>query len=280
VGGGVVPLLGQEAGQVELITGLTIIGANSGEISLFCRSEVTRLLSQGAEGIMHRANSGSCLRAMRLGITAGVEEFGAPQVERGRGGPLTFVFVNFSPQHVPMKSFLFTLLSLLVLPCSIYGQSDQVMIRLVDPLDEPEFYCIDVPGYGRNVKLEAPLMAHTLKRFGSADEMWIMNYPGEGQIYAKAYERCIEVASTTSGAQLRLKKPSDSPRQRFELTDKGTLVLAAHPELGVAVAAGKGTKAGGPSHLRRDINLKKLSEIDQALATWKLVSSAATWPEN
>ena len=179
-----------------------------------------------------------------------------------------------------MKSYLLLLLSLLVLPCIIYGQTDEVMIRLVDPLDEPEFYCIDIPGYGRNVQLEAPLMAHTLKRFGAADEMWIMNYPSEGQIYAKAYERCIEVVSANAGAQLRLRKPSDSSLQRFELTEKGSLVLSAHPELGVAVAAGKGTQAGGPSHLRRDMSLQKLSETEQALATWKLVTSAATWPNN
>ena len=123
-------------------------------------------------------------------------------------------------------------------------------------------------------------MAHTLKRFGSADEMWVMNYPAEGQIYAPEYERCIEVESATSGAKIRLKKPSDSPLQRFELTDKGTLVLKAHPELGFAVAVGEGTKAGGRSHLRRDMNLKKLSETDKKLSAWKLVTSADTWPEN
>lgn len=54
------------------------------------------------------------------------------------------------------------------------------------------------------------------------------------------------------------------------------LVLTAHPELGVAVAAGKGAPAGGRSHLRRDMNLKKLSEVDQALVTWKLITSADT----
>lgn len=179
-----------------------------------------------------------------------------------------------------MKSLLFRFLSLLVLPCVMFAQSDPVMIRLVDPLDEPEFYCIDVPGYGRNVKLEAPLMAHTLKRFGSADEMWVLNYPSEGQIYSPEYELCIEVTSASSGAELLLRKPSDSLLQRFNLTDNRTLVIVGHPELGVAVAAGKGTKAGGPSHLRRDMNLKKLSEVDPALATWKLVTSADTWPEN
>ena len=179
-----------------------------------------------------------------------------------------------------MKSPLFRLLSLLVLPWAVYGQSDPVMIRLVNPLDEPEFYCIDIPGFGNNVRLDAPLMAHTLKRFGAADEMWVMNYPAEGQIYSPEYDLCIEVARAATGAQILLKKPSDSPLQRFELTAKGTLILKSHPEFGFAVAAGEGTKAGGRSHLRRDMDLQKLSETNSALTAWKLVTSAASWPGN
>ncbi|GAB5558502.1 MAG: hypothetical protein SynsKO_01490 [Synoicihabitans sp.] len=179
-----------------------------------------------------------------------------------------------------MKMLWFRLLLLLAFPCALAAQSAEIMIRLVDPLDEPEFYCIDIPGYGRNVQLEAPLMAHTLKRFGAADEMWVMDYPSKGQIYSKEYELCIEVESASSGAKLRLKKPSDSPLQRFDLTKNGTLVLQDHPELGLAVAAGEGTKAGGRSHLRRDLSLQSLKTTDPKLATWKLVTSAATWPEN
>ena len=79
------------------------------------------------------------------------------------------------------------------------------MIRLADPLDEPEFYCVDIPGFRQNVQLKAPLMAHTLKRFGSADEMWNMDYPSEGQIYASECGLCIEAASFEPGAVLMLR---------------------------------------------------------------------------
>lgn len=153
------------------------------------------------------------------------------------------------------------------------------MIRLVDPLDEPEFYCVDIPGFRQNVRLEAPLMAHTLKRFGSGDEMWTMDYPNEGQIFATEYGLCIEAASTVPGAALLLKEPSDSPLQRFRFNKDGTITLADHPSLGFAVAEGKGSKAGGPSHLRRDMSLKTINETDATLTRWKLVKSAASWPE-
>ena len=173
-------------------------------------------------------------------------------------------------------SLFFSLFPLI--PLAIYGESSPVMIRLVDPLDEPEFYCVDIPGFRQNVQLKAPLMAHTLKRFGSADEMWTMDYPNKGQIYASVYSLCIEATSAESGATLILKEPSDSPLQRFAFTDEGFIVLKSHSKLGFAVAPGKGDKAGGPSHLRRDMSLTDIEKIDTSLKTWKLVTSADSWP--
>ena len=169
-------------------------------------------------------------------------------------------------------------LSLLITP-AIYGEPSPVMIRLVDPLDEPEFYCVDIPGFRQNVQLKAPLMAHTLKRFGSADEMWTMDYPNKGQIHASEYGLCIEAESAESGAALMLREPSDSPLQRFVFTEEGSIVLESHLNLGFAVAPGRGNKAGGPSHLRRDMSLMDIEEIDPSLKTWKLVVSADSWPD-
>ena len=178
-----------------------------------------------------------------------------------------------------MRPILSLLPFLLSFANNIVAEPDPVMIRLVDPLDEPEFYCVDIPGFRQNVQLQAPLMAHTLKRFGSADEMWTMDYPSKGQIYASEYGLCIQAASAKQGATLLLKEPSDSSLQRFKLTKEGALVLVDHPGLGFAVAGGEGSKAGGPSHLRRDMRLGRLSDTDATLTSWKLVESADSWPE-
>ena len=178
-----------------------------------------------------------------------------------------------------MRPILSLLPILLSFTNNIVAEPDPVMIRLVDPLDEPEFYCVDIPGFRQNVQLQSPLMAHTLKRFGSADEMWTMDYPSKGQIYASEYGLCIQAASATPGATLLLKEPSDSPLQRYKLTKEGALVLVDHPELGFSVAGGEGSKAGGPSHLRRDMRLGRLSDTDATLTSWKLVESADSWPE-
>lgn len=178
-----------------------------------------------------------------------------------------------------MKSIALLFLGSLVSFSSLLAKPDPVMIRLVDPLDEPEFYCVDVPGFRQNVQLKAPLMAHTLKRFGSADEMFVLNYPKEGQIYAAEYDLCFEADGTEPGSQIYLKKPSDSPMQQFILTDEGKLVLKDHPNIGFTVAEGKGQKAGGPSHLRRDLDLQDVTKAPTKLTTWKLVESRSSWPE-
>jgi len=66
-------------------------------------------------------------------------------------------------------------------------------IRLIDPLDEPEYYCVDVPGAGRGVRLESALQAHTCKPIATAaDELFTRNHPNDGQIYMEAYDLCVE----------------------------------------------------------------------------------------
>ncbi len=169
--------------------------------------------------------------------------------------------------------------SIFAICASIANAANPVMIRLVDPLDEPEFYCIDVPGFRQNVQLDAPLMAHTLKRFGSADEMFAIDHPSSGQISAIEYGLCIQAESAQAGAKLLLKPPSDSPLQRFTFTDSGAIVLEQNPDLCIAIAPGSGQKAGGPSHLRRDLGIVSLKSSDLKLHTWKLVRSAQSWPE-
>ena len=39
---------------------------------------------------------------------------------------------------------------------------------LRDPLDEPEFYCVDVAGFGSNLNLNAPLPIHSGLHAGAA----------------------------------------------------------------------------------------------------------------
>ena len=140
------------------------------------------------------------------------------------------------------------------------------LIQLADPLDEPEYYCVDVPGFGARLNLGAALMAHTCKP-GADDEMFAVNRPRPGNLSMPAYELCLAADSASGGAQLHLQECSDSALQRFAHQTGGMLVLFG-TELCLAVAPEAGQPTGGPSHLRRDLSLQPCSTTETALASW------------
>ena len=149
------------------------------------------------------------------------------------------------------------------------------LIQLVDPLDEPEFYCVDVPGFRASLNLEGALTAHTCKP-GADDELFTVGHPLAGNLYMPAYDRCVEAAGATDGAELYLKSCADEPLQRFMLTYDGQLRLdaaegsAAETAYCLAVEPGEGQPTGGPSHLRRDLLLTPCADTDPSLTRWTL----------
>lgn len=145
------------------------------------------------------------------------------------------------------------------------------LIQLQNPLDEPEFYCVDVPGAGLSLNLQGALQAHTCKLTAAEDETFTFNYPSVGQIYMEAYQLCVQADSVAAGAELRLQECADQPRQRFEYRD-GLIRLhdAGAGTLCLAIAQGAGTPTGGPSHLRRDLALQPCGEVEAALSEWEI----------
>ena len=150
-------------------------------------------------------------------------------------------------------------------------QPDPIFIRLADPLDEPEYYCLDVPGAGRGVRLDSPLQAHTCKPVGeAADELFLMNQPDDQQIYMPAYDLCLAASGPGAGAILHLQPCGDTPLQRFVHDTNGYILPEGQSPICLAIDPGPGIPTGGPSHLRRDLRLEDCKEIEPALAQWLL----------
>ena len=136
------------------------------------------------------------------------------------------------------------------------------LVMLADPLDEPEFYCVDVAGFGSSLNVNGPLQAHTCKP-GADDEMFAFDRPAEGQLYLVGHDRCVEA----DGSSLYVRPCSESPLQRFTHGVDGTLSVE-NGGLCLAAAGGSGEPAGGRSHLRRDLVLRPCSEVQPALSRW------------
>lgn len=138
------------------------------------------------------------------------------------------------------------------------------LIQLVDPLDEPEFYCVDVPGFRDSLRTDRPLQAHTCKP-GAADELFVANQPGTGQFLMPAYDLCMEA----EGNLVYTRPCADHPAQFFSHRGDST-IRTAESDLCLAVAGGNGEPAGGRSHLRRDLGLMPCGEVAAELAEWVL----------
>ena len=69
---------------------------------------------------------------------------------------------------------------------------EPALLRAVDALDEPRGYCIDIPGSGPTLDLDAPLQGHTCKfRDAIADQLF--DAAAGQHIRASEYDRCLAV---------------------------------------------------------------------------------------
>ena len=141
--------------------------------------------------------------------------------------------------------------------------------RLKAPLDEPEFYCLDIAGWGDHLKLNDPLQSHTCKLSSANDQMF--HFTGR-RLVASNYGSCVQVAGsskTTLPGSAVLVRPcaDDNPLQDLALNKAGKLQV-----LGTDYCLGAGAEsrpASGPSHMWRTLMVVSCDEASPALSTWQ-----------
>ena len=157
-----------------------------------------------------------------------------------------------------------------LLVASGYASAESLtQIRLVDPLDEPEFYCLDLAGWGDHLRLDDPLQAHTCKARRAGDQMFAFK---EGKIVVGDTGRCLEVAGSGSpplpGAAVIARECKDNPLQAFTLEDNGRIVSTGSD---LCLAAGEDSAdASGPSHVWRVLTAQKCDAVSAELTTWQV----------
>ncbi len=170
-----------------------------------------------------------------------------------------------------MFKLLITLfVSLFVTSVIAQEKSDGDYIRLVAELDEPEYYCFDLAGWGEKLRLDDPLQTHTCKLRGGADQMFKFE---EGQLTVVGFDRCVEVTgsqpnSLPGSAVLARECNADNPLQKLNLNANGQVQLSDTP---YCITAGADSKeAGGPSHMWRTLTLANCDSAGAELSSWQL----------
>jgi len=142
-------------------------------------------------------------------------------------------------------------------------------VRLVDPLDEPEFYCLDLSGWGDHLKLDDPLQAHTCKTRRADDQLFAIK---DGKILVGETDRCLQVAVSSgkalAGSAILARTCSDSAMQAFTLEEDGRISVTGSD---LCIAAGdESTDASGPSHVWRVLSAERCDSVSAELMTWQV----------
>ena len=148
------------------------------------------------------------------------------------------------------------------------------LLRLTDNLDDPQGYCVDVAGFGANIRLDAPLQAHTCKP-GSDDQLFATGDNDGRGFRLVEYHLCLAAAMEEPNAEVIVAAcDSGMVGQPFLLNNEGRVYLDREygPTLCLGVAPGSGEPAGGRNHLRRDLALYDCEHTDPALITWEMVN--------
>lgn len=149
-----------------------------------------------------------------------------------------------------------------------------VYLKAFYPLDEPRFYCVDIPGHKDRVNLKSALVVHTCKEgIWHKDELFDPTELPNGTLKMSAYDLCVAASSTVDGAQLFLRPCDRSPLQTWDYQNY-RLHLKGHSDkcLSIGSDPGRLTRGGRrlPSrHMARSLALSTCSEAALQYQLWR-----------
>ena len=129
--------------------------------------------------------------------------------------------------------------------------AELVFVRIVDPLDEPRGYCIDISGYDDHINIDNPLQAHTCKEEVSNGDMVFdsARLLNERDLFVPVYDYCAEAADE-AGAHVFIKHCTAGPSQKWALSGNGTITPVSNS--GLCLTLGTETaEAGTPPDVQQ-----------------------------
>lgn len=153
--------------------------------------------------------------------------------------------------------------------------AERVEIFLIDPLDEPRHFCIDIRGYKLKARIDRGLQAHTCYSYQgevAVDQAFDSSKITTNQFYLPSFDVCMEAKSIVTSATLDLKECNREKLQGFNLGVTGRIQPINNLELCLTVAKGKSKRGGGgaPVHLIRNLTLEPCSAMLKNFQIWSI----------
>jgi len=154
------------------------------------------------------------------------------------------------------------------------SQSDNsVEIYLLNQLDDPRGFCIDIKGHKLKAQINKGLQAHTCYSYQgeiSPDQGFNSLKLTKNQFILSTFNVCMEASSLTPSTNLRLRKCDRTKLQKFEWSNKNEIRLTSNRKLCLTVDQGQSKKGGGgsPVHVTRNLSLELCSKSLNPYQAW------------
>jgi len=186
-------------------------------------------------------------------------------------------------QHCTVAAFRAAFIAALLLAFQTVGSAEDwretsYQMKLVNQLDRPDGYCIDVPGSGNQVRFDMPLIAHNCKEGLYADEAVV--HRKDGTIFFPVYEGCVTAMGLNNNAipniALMLKKClvdepflSATRFQKFSVNEDQQVQL---DDTDLCITVGSESRETYSSeHRWRSLYMQKCAVSQPELSHWKFV---------
>ena len=171
------------------------------------------------------------------------------------------------------KNLAFIVLVLLLITPS--QADDNVEVYLLNQLDDPRGFCIDIKGHKLKAQINKGLQAHTCYSYQgeiSPDQGFNSLKLTKNQFFLPVFNTCMEASSLTPSAELRLRKCNRNKLQNFEWSNENKIYLIGNRKLCLTVDQGQSKKGGGgsPVHLMRNLSLELCTESLNPYQTWSV----------
>ena len=165
-------------------------------------------------------------------------------------------------------------------PLAVPAQAGEtVEVLLVDRLDEPRGFCLDIRGHKQRARVDRGLQAHSCYSYQGqigVDQGFDSDAIKAGRFHMPGFDVCMTAGGSQAGARLGLAKCDGSGPQGFSLAANGEIVVKSAPELCVTVAGGDSREGGGgrPVHLIRGLTLESCDEGRAKYQRWRVRTKA------
>ena len=152
---------------------------------------------------------------------------------------------------------------------------DNVEVYLLNQLDDPRGFCIDIRGHKLKAKIDKGLQAHTCYSYQgkiSPDQGFNSLKLTKNQFILPYFNVCMEASSLKASTNLKLEKCDRNKLQNFEWSNKNEIRLISNRKLCLTVDQGQSKKGGGgtPVHLMRNLSLELCNKSLNPYQAWSV----------